>query len=108
MALYKDYLSTKEENVFIKITLIFNKESYNWSTNEPRKIGYMVNAKPVQVRESYGCRIEEFMPFTGFNDVIYPVGRQSEKRKREAIHMINMKMDQYKAFFQAKGIEITE
>jgi len=102
----KEYRQIGDTNEYIRFSLSFNKSLSNWATNEPRKMGYMVNATPIKRKQADRFVIEEFTAYQGFNEVIYPVERQSQKRLAEAKklmeHHINNK---YKEFFKAKGYE---
>lgn len=46
MILYKEY--RKLEDKEIKFLISFNKDSVNWATSQPKKIGYHVTVMPVK------------------------------------------------------------
>lgn len=89
---------------FIRLSLSFNKETISWATSQPKEKGYQVNAVPIQK----GGMIESFGAFTGFYEIIYPVGRQSAKRCREAMQMILDNKPRYIDFFEKKGYVFTK
>lgn len=102
MTLYKEYLDTSVENQKIKFTISFNKESINWATSKPKKIGYQVSAVPVKVSIYKGYSIEESGSFTGFNDNLIEIDRQSKKRLESAISKLKENMETYKEWFRLK------
>ena len=106
MYLHKQYLPTTKKNVKIKFSVSFNRETVSWATNQPKKIGYQVTATPVEIceRES-GYNSEVSGAFTGFNDNLLECNRQSSKRLKEAIQVLQNKLDVYKDFFIKKGYE---
>lgn len=87
----------------IRFSVSFNKDQYNWATNERKKIGYQVSATPIEktVREG-GIVIESFGAFTGFNDNLLEVERQSSKRLQQAIQELNKKLPTYLEWFKNK------
>lgn len=105
--LHKEYIDTKKENVKIKLTLHFNKDTYNWATGARKEKGYQVTATPVTVTVGDGFRTEEFGAFTGFYDLIYPVERQSKKRLGTAIELLEHNREVYLNHFKENSnIEI--
>ena len=80
MVLYKEYIDCEHENEKIKFTISFNKETINWATSEPKKIGYQISAIPIKVTKKETYSIEESTVFTGFNDCLLEINRQSKKR----------------------------
>lgn len=108
MVLFKQYLDTSVENEKIKIYISFNKDRINWATNESKKIGYQVTAVPVKVSNTVGARIEESGAFTGFNDCILEIDRQSKKRLDKAIELLQAKIPTYKEWFKNKGYNFNE
>ena len=107
MYLHKKYLDTSVSNVKIKLGISFNRETTNWATSEAKKVGYQVTAVPVEVMdmEGGGGRWESSVAFTGFNDCLLEIGRQSKKRLEKAIEVLNANEARYKEFFEAKGIK---
>ena len=104
MSLYKKYIDTIEDNKKIKFSISFNRDTYNWATNEAKKIGYQVTVVPVEV----GDKVESFTAFTGFNDCLLEVNRQSSKRLDEAIKILNEKEEKYLEYFKEKGIKFKQ
>ncbi len=102
MTLYKEYLDTSIENEKIKFTISFNKETRNWATGESKKIGYQVSATPVKVSIYKGYSLEESGAFTGFNDNLIEIDRQSKKRLESAISKLKENMETYKEWFRLK------
>lgn len=102
MTLYKEYLDTIVENEKIKFTISFNKETRNWATGESKKIGYQVTAIPVKVIKKETYSIEESSVFTGFNDNLIEIDRQSKKRLESAISKLKENMETYKEWFRLR------
>lgn len=97
MYLYKEYIKVGDKE--IKCTISFNKDATNWVTSQPKKIGYQVTCVPVKRSNRDGICIEEFGAFTGFNDCLLEVDRQSKKRLEKAISILNERKDKYLAYF---------
>jgi hypothetical protein len=93
--LYQEYIDTKKENQKIKLTMHFNKDTYNWATGKRKEKGYQITATPVTITVGDGFRTEEFGAFTGFYDLIYPVERQSKKRLATAIELLECNRETY-------------
>ena len=102
MTLYKEYLDTIVENEKIKFTISFNKETRNWATGESKKIGYQVTAIPIKIKKTATYSIEESGAFTGFNDNLIEIDRQSKKRLESAISKLKENMETYKEWFRLK------
>jgi hypothetical protein len=102
MTLAKKYLDTDKENIKIKFTISFNKDTYHWATSETKEKGYQLTATPVEKGEHF----ESFTAFNGFYEIIYPVQRQSKKRLDEAIDGLNMNMPKYIKYFEDRGYKI--
>lgn len=100
--LHKEYhtLPNGEE---IKFSISFNRSSTNWATYQPKKIGYEVHAVPVKRSKGDGFNIEEFGCFTGFNDNLIEVERQSAKRLQAAIVELHARVPKYLQYFVAKN-----
>lgn len=96
--LHKEY-HTAEDGRTIKFLVGFNKESVNWATGEPKKVGYEVTAKPVKITQGEGYSMEEFGAFTGFNDNLLPIDRPSPKRLKAAIAALAEKLPTYLNYF---------
>jgi hypothetical protein len=86
----------------IKFSVSFNKDQYNWATNERKKIGYQVSATPVTRVNKGSFTIEEFGAFTGFNDNLTEWERPSPKRLREAIAELEKRKETYINWFKNK------
>lgn len=104
MSLYKKYIDTDDPNVKIKFSISFNKENYNWVTGQPKQKGYQLTAVPVERSGAW----ESFEAFSGFNDIIYPVERQSKKRLAKAIELFEDNIDKYLEWFENKGYKINK
>lgn len=92
MALYKTYRPHPTKESFeIKFTIAFNRDRYNWATGEEKKIGYEVSAIPVQRGEMF----EQSGTFTGFYSCILEIDRQSTKRLKTAVDLLESKIDHY-------------
>jgi hypothetical protein len=101
MILYKEYIKTQELNKEIKLTISFNKSKINRATNQPKKIGYQVTAIPVEISSNF----ETFTTFTGFNDCLLEIERQSPKRLNTAIKILQERKEQYKQYFKNRGFK---
>ena len=107
MALYTEYIefeSSPNSNNFLKISIMFNKDTRNWATGETKEKGYQVVVTPVQKGEKFVIT----GAFSGFYEIIYPIGRQSNKRLQTAIKMVKDKMPTYKEFFINRGYKFKE
>lgn len=100
MILYKEYIPYKDKE--IKFSISFNRETTNWATSQPKKIGYHVNVIPVKrtkhISGNFVC--EEFGAFTGFTDCLLEVNRQSKKRLETAISILQERKDKYLKYFE--------
>jgi hypothetical protein len=101
MTLHKEY-HTLENGQVIKFTITFNRETVSWATSQPIEKGYRVSATPVSIRREEGFTVEEFGAFTGFNDTLLPVERQSAKRLEEAKKIMAERMQGYIHWFKEK------
>ena len=104
--LYKEYIQMPESaksdvaGKLIKFSVSFNKDSTNWATYKPQPIGYRVTVVPVSRTDmGNGIVMEEFGAFTGFNDTLLEVGRQSKKRLEEALRILQERKDKYMLYF---------
>lgn len=105
--LHKEYITIGGNEVRLRI--YFNKDRTNWATSETMKIGYNITATPVKRTKSGGCVIEEFSAFSGFNDCLLEVERQSSKRLQLAIAELNSRKEKYIKYFEDRyGWTITE
>jgi hypothetical protein len=101
--LHKEYHKL-ENGQEIKFSVSFNKDRTNWTTNEPKKIGYQVTATPVKrTDKGSGIVMEEFGAFTGFNDCLLEVDRQSSKRLSTALNILQVKLETYLDWFRNKA-----
>ena len=107
MALYTEYLefeSSPNSTNFLKISIMFNKDTRNWATGEDKEKGYQVVVTPVEKGDKFVIT----GAFTGFYEIIYPIGRQSKKRLETAIKMVEDKMSIYKEFFINRNYKFKE
>lgn len=95
MILYKEYIKTDVEGKEIKFVITFNKEPYSWVTSQSKKIGYQVTVVPVSISRKGNIIMEEYGAFTGFNDCLLEVTRQSSKRLVEAISALKSRQPVY-------------
>ena len=100
--LHKEYHTIEIDGVKheIKFSVSFNKDRHNWATSEPKKIGYQVTVLPVKRKMGDGYFIEESGAFTGFNDNLLEVDRQSTKRLQSAIQLLSLRKDKYLNYFK--------
>lgn len=101
MSLHKEYVDTIDSNKKIKFSITFNRNTHSFATSQRIPIGYRVSAVPVEISgmfESYGV-------FTGFNDTLLEVDRQSSKRLSEAIRILQERKERYIQHFKDKGIK---
>lgn len=90
----------------IKFIVTFNKDRYNWATSQVKKIGYQVSATPVKRTDDGGGFImEEFGAFTGFNDNLLEVDRQSAKRLQTAIKILQGRKEKYLKYFDPEDVK---
>jgi len=102
MSLHKEYIDTIEDNKKIKFSITFNRNTHNFATSQRIPIGYRVSVVPVEI----GDRFESFGAFTGFNDTLLEVDRQSSKRLSEAIRILQERKESYIQWFKDnKGIK---
>lgn len=99
--LHKEY-HTLPNGQEIKFSISFNRDRTNFATYEPKKIGYQVSATPVKRSKGEGFNIEEYGAFTGFNDNLIEVERQSAKRLQSAIAELHSRLQKYLDWFTAK------
>lgn len=90
----------------IKMTISFNREGVNWATSQRVPIGYRVSIVPVEITHmdngtGNGGKItmESIGAFTGFNDTLLEVDRQSKKRLEKAIEILHERVDGYLQWF---------
>lgn len=94
MALHKEYV-TLDNGQLIKMSVSFNKDSHNWATSQPIDKGYRVTVIPVKITKYETYSIEETGAFTGFNDTLLKVDRQSAKRLQQAIAILQERKEKY-------------
>ena len=100
----KKYLATDHPNKFIKLSLSFNRETIHWATSQPKEVGYCVTATPVERTVKPGYTMESQGAFTGFYEIVYPIGRKSAKRETEAWRLIDFNTPRYKKHFINQGV----
>ena len=99
--LHKEYWKIGEQE--IKAAISFNRERTNWATSQPKKIGYQATCTPVKrTDKGNNIVIEESSAFTGFNDCLLEVDRQSAKRLQTAIEELHKRKEEYLNWFKAK------
>jgi hypothetical protein len=86
----------------IQASIYFNRDKINWATSQPKKIGYNVSVIPVKRTLHRGHTTTESGAFTGFNDCLLEVERQSSKRLQQAIEMLNTKKEEYLNYFKQR------
>lgn len=107
MNLHKEYHKIPEsaktglsENTEIKCVISFNRDSVNWATSQPKKIGYQATIIPVERTDrGQGIVMESSSAFSGFNDCLLECDRQSKKRLEKAIEMLHERLDRYLQYF---------
>lgn len=88
MTLHKEYVEHNGQT--IRFTVAYDKANGR----------YRVTAVPCKRTELRpGLFIEEIGAFTGFNDTLLQVERQSAKRLKTAINELNMRKEKYLAYF---------
>ena len=99
MILYKEYIPWKDQE--IKMFITFNKESTNWATSQPKKVGYQVTVIPVKRTKHVSSNfvVEESSCFSGFNDCLLEIDRQSKKRLATAIKILQERKEIYLKHF---------
>jgi hypothetical protein len=102
MTEYKMYIQTSKANEFIKLSISYNKDTYNWATGQPKTKGYQLTAMPVK----RSGMIEEFGAFTGYNTTLVKCNRRSKKRLEIAIEELNKNIDKYLQYFINQGFKI--
>ena len=94
MTLHKEY-HTLENGQTIKFSVFFNQELRTWATSQPIEKGYRVTVVPVKITQFDGYTVEETGAFTGFGDTLLVVDRQSAKRLKQAIGILNERKERY-------------
>lgn len=103
MYLFKAYHKDKHGRD-IKFTISFNRDTRNWATGQPKKIGYQVTATPVKrTKLDGGFSMEEFTAFSGFNDCLLECERQSKNRLTQAINILGERLENYMKFFDEQN-----
>jgi len=100
MFLHKEYLKIGENE--IRFAISFNKNPRSFATGQPIDKGYRVSAVPVKRTKLANVEMEEFGAFTGFNDTLLAIDRQSQKRLQEAIKILNERKEKYINWFKEK------
>lgn len=91
-----------KENHKIKFTIHFNKELSNWATGQPKKLGYYINATPIEEESRNGYTIQSSVAFSGFNALIFEVDRQSSKRLDTAVKSFHERTEEFMEFFRLR------
>ena len=84
-----------EEDIYIRCSLSYNKDTYNYFTSSYKKKGYQITMTPIVVDGI--C--ETSTAFTGFYEILHPVERQSKKRLAEAESILISNIDRYLEYF---------
>ena len=84
----------------IKMAISFNRETTNWATYEPKKVGYQVTAIPVQRTSGSNFSMEESSVLSGFNDNLLEIDRQSKNRLKSAIAILQERKEKYLDYFK--------
>lgn len=103
MYLHKEYqtINVNGKDQEIKFTVTFNRDQTNWATNQPKKIGYQVTATPIErIKREGGYTVESFGAFTGFNDSLLEVSRQSKNRLQTALDTLAERKEMYLNHFK--------
>lgn len=101
--LYRERVEHNDQ--LIEFTIIFNKDTTNWATLKPKKIGYEVIVIPIEITIECGIEIKTIIAFSGFTDNLLEVNRQSQKRLSEAISILTMRKESYLKQFNNKRDE---
>jgi hypothetical protein len=103
MYLYKEYIELNGQT--IKFSISFNREHTNWATSQAKKIGYQVTVLPVKISKlEGGFTLEESSCFTGFNDNLLEVERQSAKRLETAKAILTERKEKYLNHFRNQTV----
>ncbi len=97
MYLHKEYVQHNGQT--IKFVVSFTKERRNWATSQQFEPGYRVTVLPVKITNHDGYSMEESGCFTGFNDTLLAIGRQSTKRLAQALVVLQERKDTYLSKF---------
>ena len=101
MSLHKEFWKIGDQE--IQASIYFNRDKINWATSQPKKIGYNVSVIPVKrTKLEGGFTMSESGAFTGFNDCLLEVERQSSKRLQQAIEMLNTNKEKYLNYFKQR------
>ena len=86
MALHKEFhtITINDEPQEIQISISYIKT-----------LGYRVTVIPVKRTKGEGFTLTESGAFTGFNDTLLAVGRQSDKRLKQAIEILGSRLFKY-------------
>lgn len=101
MSLHKHYEPFRDGQE-LKFSISFSKETRNWATGQAIKQGYRLHVVPVKRTKHNNFIIEQYGCFTGFGTTILEVNRQSSKRLREAIRIMNERKEEFMQYFSAK------
>ena len=108
MSLHREYHKL-ENGQEIRFSVSFNRDRTNWATSQPKKIGYQVSATPIERTNGDGYSVESFSAFTGFNDSLIEIDRQSAKRLQTAIEVLTQRQERYLDWFRVQqGLLSTE
>jgi len=90
MPLHKQYFKL-ENGKEIKFSVTYHKGT-----------GYRISSHPVERTKGDGCSIESFEAYSGFNDTLLVCNRQGAARLREAIAILQTRMQNYHNWYKEK------
>jgi hypothetical protein len=88
MILHKEYIEHNGKT--IKFSITYSKE----------KKAYRLSSVPVTITKKDGYSMEEFGAYTGFNDTLLEVTRQSSNKLNEAIKILGERRTKYLEYFR--------
>ena len=96
MRLYREIHPHPNGTEELEFSISFNRDQYNWATGQPKKVGYQVSVTPIKrTKLESGLELIEFGAFTGFNDNLMEINRQSSKRLTTAISTLKQRIPKY-------------
>lgn len=96
MILHREFHPHPKEDGEIQFSVSFNREHRNWATSQPKKVGYEVTVTPIKrTKQEGGIVLTEFGAFTGSNDNLLEVDRQSAKRLMVAVTELHKRIPKY-------------
>jgi len=77
------------------ITIDDKPQEIQISISYSKNVGYRVTVIPIRRTQGEGFTLTESGAFTGFIDTLLIVGRQSDKRFKQAIEIFNSRLSEY-------------